>query len=343
MGSTSMVKILSVIFFKVFVICSLFGLVYVVYALNNKLEIYNMHNSKVDENILINYNESINKFVPSKSDNNIQNFISCYEQPIKNLPSEINDKISELNNLFDDKDYTLSFSYEDLYTGFHVSYNEDELYFSASAIKAPVVLYLFKLVDEGLISLDKSYVYLSNYYAGGSGSIQYEPIGSIYSLRELSKRAIVESDNIAYQMIAYNLDRNDIKNYWYNSGADNFWTDSIWGKISSKDGAIYMKELYKYYLTNTDNSNELMEYFYNSVMPLIKSTKNNVVHKSGWNGSTMHDTALIFDEYPYVLSIMTNKGEADYETFFTTASNLIEQLHDIYWKKKSEYCYNQAF
>ena len=106
-----------------------------------------------------------------------------------------------------------------------------------------------------------------------------------------------------------------------------------------------MKELYNYSLTDTELSKELMDHFYNSVFRVIEadSDSTKIVHKSGWHFGIIHDMALVFDEYPYVLAIMTNRANADYADFFKKASKLINEFHHLYWDNKSEICYKQSF
>ncbi len=292
------------------------------------------------------YKQEIN--VSYQSNNELQNsqsqrFINCYHKDIKeeNFTDEMKNKLNEIYDYFNQANFKLSFAYEDLSTGLHISYNEDQTYFSASTIKAPVALYVYKQAEENKLNLDSDITYTPNFYVEGSGSLQYASFGSQYKLRDLVKRTIVESDNVAYQMIASVNNQDEIKKYWKEKGAKNFWSDSVWGSISPADGVIYMKELYKYSLKNNELSQELMKNFYNSVFPIIKSTNNSkVAHKSGWHYEIMHDTSIIFDENPYVLAVMTNKGYADYNEFFNQVSKLIGEFHELYWKNASEICKN---
>ena len=318
----------------------------VAYTQEKKLDSYKVQNGSYDKNIEISYNDSTNTFKSDKKNNDVDNFIACYENPINqaDFNEKLKSKLDELYTLFSDSNYILSFSYEDLYTGLHISYNENQEYFAASTIKAPVVLYVYEQADLGKLNLDSHMIYTSNFFVEGSGSLQYKDFGGTYTVRYLSEKAIVESDNIAYQMVSSSVDNNGIKNFWSSKGATTFWKSGVWCSGSAHDFVIYMKELYKYYLTDTKLSRELMEYFYNSVFPLIKSNNGSkVAHKSGWRGEIMHDSAIVFDQYPYVVAIFTNKGGADYKDFFANTSNLIAEFHQIYWESKSNYCYNQAF
>lgn len=87
-----------------------------------------------------------------------------------------------------------------------------------------------------------------------------------------------------------------------------------------------------------------MDRFYNSVFGLVSADDGVLIaHKSGWHYEIIHDMALVFDEYPYVLVIMSNRANADYADFFKKASSLINEFHNLYWKNKADICYNQVF
>ena len=40
---------------------------------------------------------------------------------------------------------------------------------------------------------------------------------------------------------------------------------------------------------------------------------------------------------------MSLKGNLDYDSYFARASNLINEFHNLYWNKKSSYCYDKVF
>lgn len=342
-----LIKRLSFIFVKLFVIYLVGGLIYIVYGLNDKLDKYDVKNDAYDGKIDVSYNDSSNNFTSDKKNNNVQKYIECYEYPIKedDFTVEMKNKINELYSLFRNTNYAVSFAYEDMYTGLHIAYNENQTYFTASTVKAPVEVYLYEQAELGNIDLDANVTYTSNFYLEGSGSIQYMPVGTQFKLRDLVSMALIESDNIAYQMTAAQVDYNSIKSFWKEKGANNFWTSGYWGSTSAHDGVIYMKELYNYSLNNTDLSNELLNYLYQSVFRSIKAKNDDikVAHKSGWHFETLHDTALIFDEYPYAVAIMTNMAYGDYKYLFGRASTLISEFHDLYWENKANICYNQVF
>lgn len=338
-------KKLSFVFFRLLAVYLLISFFYVAYGFKDSNKSKEV-NDKYIGDIEVSYTNSSNKFTADKKNNSIEEYIKCYEYPIReeNFTDEMKSKLNEIYSLFNNPNFSLSFAYEDMYTGLHISYNENKQYFTASTIKAPVEIYLYEQAEQNNVDLESYITYTSRYYLEGSGTIQYKPVGTNYKLRDLVKMALVESDNIAYQMTAYSLNRNDVKEFWKNKGANNFWSQGVWGNISAHDGSIYMKELYNYSKNETELSQELLNHFYNSVFRLIEADDDvKIVHKSGWHYEIIHDMAVIYDEYPYTLAIMTNRANADYTQFFKKASKLINEFHHLYWNNKANICYNKAF
>ena len=72
----------------------------------------------------------------------------------------------------------------------------------------------------------------------------------------------------------------------------------------------------------------------------IKDGNFNTANKGGWSEKTIHDVAIVFEENPYVLVIMSNAGEGNYSYLFNQTSKLVGNLHDNYWKYKIDLCSN---
>lgn len=323
------------------------GLVYIAFSLSQKVKLYEKGgNDERSMQLSLSYNDNF-VYDDSINDNNLTEFVSCYQEPMakEDFTEEMKSKYNEIERYFASSSERVSFSYEDLYSGLHISFNENQTYFAASVIKAPVVMYVYKLYVEGQLDLNEKLTYYQHHYVGGSGYIQFQPLGSQYTIKELAKKAIVDSDNIAYAMLADYVAKKGVQNYWRNLGANYFWSGSIWGSITSHDGAIYMKQIYKFINEYPEIKEELLSYHFNSVARLIRLDNKNikVAHKSGWNSATIHDSAIVFDKQPYVLAIMSLKGYADSNSYFARASNLINEFHNLYWNKKSSYCYDKVF
>lgn len=337
---SSMLKRLRVLLFIVMLgIIVLFS--YLMLKYKGQLKNYESGNSKtIIEDEVLDVEQVLNEIDEKKN----ENFYSCYMGKMSedDYSPELKNKVSEINNYFKSSNTRVSFAYEDLYTGLHLSYNEDQLYFAASVIKSPVIMYVYKMSSENLLDLNEVLTYTSSFYMGGTGSLQYEQFGGQYTIRELAKKAIIESDNVAYAMLCNRVNNSDIRNFWKNSGSSTFWSNnSIWGNVKSRDGVIYMKQLYNFLNENEEIKKELMEYYSNASLKLIKVPGTPIAHKSGWTNSAIHDMAIIYNNQPYVLSINTLLGEGDFRPFFAKASGLIDEFHNLYWREKQQICYDK--
>lgn len=271
---------------------------------------------------------------------------TCLKTPLKEneLTSELISIKNELENLFNENNLNFAFKYKDIYTGFSLSYNSSQDIFAASTVKAPEALYIYKKAEEGNINLDEYLTYTSNFYTEGTGVLKDTPPDKDYSIHELVKYSIINSDNIAHLMLNNKFKSSNIHSYWSNLGASSIYKDNnAWGNINANDATIVMEELYKYYINpNNKYSNELINYFINS-WKVITNYNNNlkVASKSGWSGTSLHDMTLVLDENPYTLVILSNRGYVEYQDFFNQASNLVYEFHNLYWKEKMNYCINQ--
>ena len=319
-----------------------------IYIITSQKTIISAYESGGDYNSTNEFIVVNNTAINEKTGNSeLENFISCYKEPIarEDYTAEMNNKLDQIYNLFASSKTKVSFTYEDLYTGLHLSYNESNAYFAASVIKSPVVLYTYMMYLNGELDLEEILTYTPKFYIAGTGSIQYQKYGTKYTIRELIAKTILESDNIAYAMICDRVDKSNIREFWKEKGVTTFWyNNNIWGQVNSKDGAIYMKELYSFLDEHPELKEEVLGYYFNSATPLIKLNENvSIAHKSGWTSAAIHDMAIVYSEQPYVLSINSLMGYGSFNSFFFKATTLINDFHKLYWEKKSDACYSKVF
>lgn len=331
------------------VVLILFFLISFVYIISSQKSKISAYESGGDENVTNELTVATLDSIHKQTNNSgLDNFINCYQKPIdrKDFTPEMNSKLEEINNLFASSNIKVSFTYEDLYTGLHLSFNEDRTYFAASVIKSPVVLYIYKMYLNNELDLNEVLTYTSSFYIGGTGSIQYQKYGTKYTIKELIAKTIVESDNIAYAMLCARVKNSGIREFWSEKGVSTFWYgNNIWGQVNSKDGATYMRELYMFLDEHPELKDEILDYYFRSATRLIKLNDPNIgiAHKSGWTSAAIHDMAIVYSKQPYVLSINSLMGYDNFTTFFSKASNLINDFHELYWDKKSDYCYKKVF
>lgn len=278
----------------------------------------------------------------------IDKFTDCIKNPLdqKEYSTKLTNNINKLNNLFKYDSDAFAFSYEDISSGFNLSYNSKNSLFAASTVKAAVVIYAYDLAKQNKINLEDEVTYLAKYYLGGTGVIKNDKVGSKYTVRYLCKVAIINSDNIAHKLLCDYLGIDNIKKYWKQYNVDSLMTyNQYFGNISAKDANTYMRVLYnKFYLENTELDQELVSYFVDSGVKYITNGTdfNLIANKYGLEKEYVHDNALIFDDNPYLLSVLTTKQYTNnFESFFKNVSSIVREIHEEYTSLKSKSCYNK--
>ncbi len=93
----------------------------------------------------------------------------------------------------------------DLNSGSYVDVNAGASFPAASTIKVPILVALFRDVDAGKIRLDEILTMQKDMVAGGSGNMQYKPVGTQFTVLELATKMITISDNTATNMLIAKL------------------------------------------------------------------------------------------------------------------------------------------
>lgn len=89
----------------------------------------------------------------------------------------------------------------DYQTGNYADINADEIFATASIIKVPVLVQLFRSIEKGQIELFDEMPLTEYYRTEGSGSLQFKAANSKYSIDTLARMMITESDNSATNML----------------------------------------------------------------------------------------------------------------------------------------------
>ena len=89
----------------------------------------------------------------------------------------------------------------DLDNGAYADIEADTAFSAASTIKIPVLVAFFENVDAGKIHLDEKLTMTKETIGKGSGSMQYQKIGTKFSALETATKTIVISDNTGTNML----------------------------------------------------------------------------------------------------------------------------------------------
>lgn len=93
----------------------------------------------------------------------------------------------------------------DYETGNYADINADEIFPTASIIKLPVLVELFRSIEKNQLTIYDEMPLTEYYRTEGSGSLQFKAENSKYSIDTLARMMITESDNSATNMLMARL------------------------------------------------------------------------------------------------------------------------------------------
>ena len=117
--------------------------------------------------------------------------------------SELETKISNLASMY--PSIHPSVYVWDYQTGDYVDINADEIFPTASIIKLPVLVELFRSIEKNQLTIYDEMPLTEYYRSEGSGSLQFRAANSTYTIDKLARMMITESDNSATNMLMSRL------------------------------------------------------------------------------------------------------------------------------------------
>jgi beta-lactamase class A len=240
---------------------------------------------------------------------------------------------SQVTSLLSGKSGRFAVYFENLVTGESWKYKEGQPFVAASSIKLGINTYLYTKIASGEISPDEVLTYDSRDYPtgdyeAGTGSIQGQPNGTKYTVRETSGLSIRISDNCGTNMIIHRLGGMDnavnaylrsisgIVDYRKSVSYTNYAGSPSGGKnrTCAIDLGLHAVNLYKLWHADPAAYQPLIddlsktEFDFGIQKGIPDSVK--VAHKIGTNGlySAENDVGIVFTKEPFVLCVMTEMG-----------------------------------
>lgn len=198
--------------------------------------------------------------------------------------------------------------------------NADAVYPAASIIKIPVLIRLFKSIEAGQISLDDRMPMTDYFKSEGSGSLQFKGIKKSYTIDDLARVMITESDNSATNMLMSavggmdDVDRG-LRDWGMKKTRINDWLPDIPGTnvTTSKEMASM--------LYNIDNPNFLTLQSREKIVDYMSHVHNNrliqaglpsnalFIHKTGDIGKMLGDAGIVYTPTgkKYIVVMLVNR------------------------------------
>lgn len=233
--------------------------------------------------------------------------------------------VEEAVNKVRDYPGVAGFYVRDLKTGSGYGVRPDEVFFSASTIKLPVMVAVYRRIDEGKLSYRDVFETREEDWAAGAGWLQWNTPGAKTTVEDSLWLMITQSDNVATNALVRLVGGPDYVNEVARSLGARHTT--LYWKLSSERAAVPDLDNRT---TPRDMANMLAEikagraasdFACQEMLDLLR--QNNleywveagvpegvpVANKAGWLDTTYNDVGVIeYDERPYVLAVFTKYG-----------------------------------
>lgn len=207
-------------------------------------------------------------------------------------------------------DQNVSIYFEYLTTGANIAISKDAQFYPASLLKLPVAIAVAKKVDKGEWRWDNKLVLMASDKDDKFGTLYKEPTGSVFTIEELVRRSLADSDNTAHFILLRNLELKEIEEVYAYMGLDGFLDTD--GSMSAKRYSVILRTLYNSSYLVDDSSQKLISFMasdtFNDYLQsgLPKGTK--FSHKIGIDaGKNVYlDSGIVYlKNRPYILIAMT--------------------------------------
>ena len=223
--------------------------------------------------------------------------------------------MKEVRRYLEDRLGRYSFYFEDLKSGFIYGYNEHVKMTSAGCMKLPVVMAVFKDIEEGKLNLEDKVLLTSEDRVSGSGILK-ELNSREYTVDELIIVTLIVSDNTATQKLVSMLGFDELGSKFKEMGLKNTTMNDMPGSPINlttsydlslcwkilKDEQYLTKEHSRYIigLLKGDNSSKKTAFY------LDENLKDKIASKAGDLPGVENDTTLIeIQKGDFIFTIMS--------------------------------------
>lgn len=246
-------------------------------------------------------------------------------------------------------------SYRDLQTGESLDIAQDTVFHAASTMKIPVMIEVLKRAQEGAFGLDQEVLLVNQFPSLADGSpfslnaaddgdtTLYSKIGERVSVRELIRRMITRSSNLATNELIELVGAANVTAGAHRLGATRIsvlrgvedqkaFDKGLINTTTSADLAILLEAIEKGQVLSPSSSSEMRDVLlaqeFNEKIPAGLPPGTKVAHKTGEITAVSHDAAVVYPagRKPYVLVVLT-KGIRE----SAASSALIADISRLVW------------
>ena len=229
---------------------------------------------------------------------------------------------------------TVSVYFRDLKTGHWVGINQNADYAPASLLKVPVMIAFFKQAEIEPNVLERKIAYeVSGPSTSDLEQSKLKP-GNIYTVAQLVEEMIINSDNVAKELLVQLVDKNSLDEVFTDLGVQISPGGANPYAVSTKTYSMFFRILRNATFLNRDLSEKALDILsrttFNDGLAAGLPANTTVAHKYGFHNldggkMQLHDCGIIYVQPdPYLLCVMTQgRNAADLQTVIKDISALV--------------------
>lgn len=216
----------------------------------------------------------------------------------------------------------IGFYYENLVSGEKLTYNEYEGFLAASVIKVPIFMCVAKQVSEGKLRWDQKVIVRDEDKKPSCGALLSLTGDVEVDIDSLCKLMITLSDNTATNMLIRIAGMENIQNWLEEMGFKNTKIQrELFDSEATKKGLdnyiapaeigallklVYNREYISPEISEKIEETMLLQQIRHKIPGYI-GRKKKIANKTGEDGLTTHDSAIVFAKKPFILVITSNE------------------------------------
>ncbi len=232
----------------------------------------------------------------------------------------------KIEGVAEELDGKMGVAIKNLGTGEECLLNADESFYFASVYKLPVLVELYRQVDEGRVSLDEKLVMTKYTWRRGSGVLKELTPGLEMTVRDYRTMMMVISDNIAAQITAGLVRDNNTNESMKELGLKGTIVGRSWmpgreGNVTHpRDMMILLEKIHRVEAASKGSCDEILALMKrcqtggNRIWKYLPRDRVEVAHKTGTVKGVVNDVGIVYPKNrdPYIICVFT-KGIAGWE------------------------------
>lgn len=219
----------------------------------------------------------------------------------------------------------VSIYFEFLNTGANIQINNDLRFYPASLVKLPTAMVVMRKVEKGEWNMDSRLVLYEQDKDSRYGQLYQQTTGSSYTVEQLLKYLLIDSDNTAHKILMRNLTEAELNELRDDIGLNDLFNEK--NEVSAKEYSRMFRALYISSFLKRDGSQKILNWLSQTKFSgnLADGLPTNTIfsHKIGEDTleNNYLDSGIVYlPNRPYLITVMT-KGKDQ-----AAASNLMKKV-----------------